>query len=218
MGVINSEGPAAVDLSLPKTIGPDELRRRLESGEWVVDLRHRVAFAAGHLGGSLGFELSGSFVTYLGWLHPWGTPLTLIGEDEDQIADARRELVRIGVDDIAGSADIELVRDAADERTYRVADFGALARAIDGDGVTVLDVRQADEFADSHIDGARNIPLHELVDRVGELPVGEVWVHCASGYRASIAASILDRHERDVVLVDDEFGKAEELSLTRGSR
>ncbi|MDT5097572.1 MAG: hypothetical protein QOC76_1309 [Mycobacterium sp.] len=218
MGVINSEGPAAVDLSLPKTIGPDELRRRLESGEWVVDVRHRVAFAAGHVGGSLGFELSGSFVTYLGWLHPWGTPLTLIGEDEDQIADARRELVRIGVDDITGSADIELVRDAADERTYRVADFGALAKAIGGDGVTVLDVRQADEFADSHIDGALNIPLHELVDRVGELPVGEVWVHCASGYRASIAASILDRHERDVVLVDDEFGKAEELNLTRDSR
>ena len=99
-----------------------------------------------------------------------------------------------------------------------MADFGVLAKAIDGDGVTVLDVRQADEFADSHIDGALNIPLHELVDRFGELPVGEVWVHCASGYSASIAASILDRHERDVVLVDDEFGNAEELSLTRNSR
>jgi hydroxyacylglutathione hydrolase len=110
MGVINSEGPAAVDLSLPKPVQAEELRRRLESGEWVVDLRHRVAFAAGHLKGSLGFELSGSFVTYLGWLHPWGTPLTLIGEDESQIADARRELARIGVDDIAGAADVEVVK------------------------------------------------------------------------------------------------------------
>ncbi len=218
MGVINSEGPAAVDLSLPKPIDADELRRRLESGEWVVDLRHRVAFAAGHLDGSLGFELSGSFVTYLGWLHPWGTALTLIGEDESQIVDARRELARIGVDDIAGSADIEVVGNAADMRTYRVADFVALAKAVGSGEMTVLDVRQADEFADSHVRGAVNIPLHELIDRVNGLPGGEVWVHCASGYRASIAASILDRHGRDVVLIDDEFGRAADLNLTGDAR
>jgi hydroxyacylglutathione hydrolase len=157
-------------------------------------------------------------VTYLGWLHPWGTPLTLIGEHESQIADARRELARIGVDDIAGAADVEVIGDAADARSYRVADFAALAEAIAGDEVTVLDVRQSDEFADSHIDGAVNIPLHELVDRISGLPVGEIWVHCASGYRASIAASILDRYEHDVVLIDDEFGKADEWNLTRDSR
>jgi hydroxyacylglutathione hydrolase len=214
MGVINSQGPAAVDLSLPKLIEADELRRRLESGEWVVDLRHRVAFAAGHLKGSFGFELSGSFVTYLGWLHPWDTPLTLVGEDESHIADARRELARIGVDDIAGYADVEIVGNAADVRTYRVADFAALANAVGSGEMTVLDVRQPDEFADSHVHGAVNIPLHELIDRVNEVPVGEVWVHCASGYRASIAASILDRHGRDVVLIDDEFGEAAELNLT----
>jgi rhodanese-related sulfurtransferase len=84
--------------------------------------------------------------------------------------------------------------------------------------VTVLDVRQSGEFADSHVDHAVNIALHELAGRVGEVPAGEVWVHCASGYRASIAASILDRHERDVVLIDDEFRRAEELNLTRDSR
>jgi hydroxyacylglutathione hydrolase len=218
MGVINSEGPAAVDLSLPKPVEADDLRRRLESGEWVVDLRHRVAFAAGHLNGSFGFELSGSFVTYLGWLHPWGTPLTLIGEDEDQIADARRELARIGVDDIAGSADIQHVENAVAVRSYRVADFVALAKAFGSGEMTVLDVRQPDEFTESHVQGAVNIPLHELIDRVNVLPVGEVWVHCASGYRASIAASILDRHGRDVVLIDDEFDRAAELNLTGDAR
>jgi hydroxyacylglutathione hydrolase len=218
MGVINSEGPAAVDLSLPKPVEADDLRRRLESGEWVVDLRHRVAFAAGHLIGSFGFELSGSFVTYLGWLHPWGTPLTLIGEDEDQIADARRELARIGVDDIAGSADIQHVENAVAVRSYRVADFVALAKAFGSGEMTVLDVRQPDEFTESHVQGAVNIPLHELIDRVNVLPVGEVWVHCASGYRASIAASILDRHGRDVVLIDDEFDRAAELNLTGDAR
>ena len=89
MGVINRKGPAPVDLSIPEPVDAHELRRRIEAGEWVVDLRKRTAFAAGHLGGTLGFELSSSFVTYLGWLYQWGAPLTLIGDETDQIADAR---------------------------------------------------------------------------------------------------------------------------------
>ncbi|OBK77288.1 rhodanese-like domain-containing protein [Mycobacterium sp. 1274761.0] len=214
MGVINAEGPPSVDLSLPKPLDADELRRRLEAGEWVVDLRHRVAFAAGHLAGSLGFESSGSFVTYLGWLHPWGTPLTLIAEDEDQIAGARRELARIGIDDIAGAAPVHAAEDAGDQRAYRVADFAALADVIAEDGPTVLDVRQPDEFSESRVTGAVNIPLHELLDRIGELPDGPTWVHCASGYRASIAASILDSCGRDVVLIDDDFDAAKNLGIT----
>jgi hypothetical protein len=72
MGVINRDGPAPVDLSEPAAVDPAELRRRIEAGEWVVDLRNRTAFAAGHLSGSIGFELSDSFVTYLGWLYAWG--------------------------------------------------------------------------------------------------------------------------------------------------
>ena len=57
---------------------------------------------------------------------------------------------------------------------------------------TVLDVRRDDEFQESHVPKAINIPVHELAERLDELPAGEIWVHCASGYRASVAASILD--------------------------
>jgi hypothetical protein len=64
MGVINREGPSAVDLSAPVPVDPAEVRRRIEAGEWVVDLRDRTAFAAGRIGGSYGFELSDSFLTY----------------------------------------------------------------------------------------------------------------------------------------------------------
>ncbi len=49
---INSHGPAPVDLSLPSPVDPAELRRRIEDGQWVVDLRERTVFAAGHLSGS----------------------------------------------------------------------------------------------------------------------------------------------------------------------
>ncbi|WP_006243359.1 MBL fold metallo-hydrolase [Mycolicibacterium tusciae] len=215
MGVINTQGPAPVDLSMPEPVDPPELRRRIEAGEWVVDLRNRTAFAAGHLGGTLGFELSDHFVAYLGWLYTWGAPLTLIGEDKDQIAEARRELVRIGVDNLTGAAvgNIDNLVDGTPLRSYRVANFTALAEVIGEDNLSVLDVRQNGEYDESHIPGALNIPLHQLADRIGEVPTGEVWVHCASGYRSSIAASIIDEPERTVVLIDDTFNRAEKLEL-----
>lgn len=216
MGIINSEGPAPVDLTPPEPIDPDELRRRLEAGEWVVDLRNRRAFAAGHLQGAFGFELSGSFVSYFGWLYEWGAPVTLIGESPDQIADAKRELVRIGVDRLTGAAtgDIDDLSDGMPLGSYPVADFAELADQRRADAVAVLDVRQSHEYESEHIPGARNIPLHELPERLGEVPTTTVWVHCASGYRSSIAASILHRAGHAVVLIDDHFDRAKELGLT----
>ncbi|MCB0949310.1 MAG: MBL fold metallo-hydrolase [Mycobacterium sp.] len=216
MGVINEQGPEPVDLSLPEPVDPTELRRRIDAGEWVVDLRNRTAFAAGHLGGTRGFEVSeDSFVTYLGWLYSWGAPLTLIGDDMDQIAHARRELVRIGVDNLAGAAvgEIQTLSAGHPLRSYRVADFADLAEILGTGSAVVLDVRQRGEYADGHLPDALNIPLHELSDRVGEVPSGEVWVHCASGYRSSIAASMIDQADRTVVLVDDTFDQAEKLGL-----
>jgi hydroxyacylglutathione hydrolase len=214
MGVINKSGPAPVDLSTPTPVDPAELHRRIEAGEWIVDLRHRTAFAAGHLSGVVGFELSGSFVTYIGWLYAWGAPLTLIGDTDAQISDARRELVRIGIDNVTGAATdpIEELAAGAELRSYRVADFAELADVIDADDTVVLDVRQTDEYRDGHVRGALNVPVHELTDRTSELPAGVVWVHCATGYRASVAASLLDLAGRSVVLIDDEFENAEALT------
>ena len=68
-----------------------------------------------------------------------------------------------------------------------------------------MDVRRDLEWAASHIDGAIHLPLHELPRRLAEVPEGEVWVYCQTGYRASMAASILDAAGRTVVLVDDTY-------------
>lgn len=215
MGPINRQGPPPVDLSLPQLVDPAELRRRIEAGEWVVDLRERTAFAAGHLTDSLNFELGDNFVTYLGWLYRWGAPLTLIGESEEQVAEARRQLVRIGVDELAGAAvgDIETLADGAQLRSYEVSDFAGLAEAVRLGPVQVLDARRDDERAQGGVRDSQHIPLHELNDRIGEVPEGEVWVYCGSGYRASIAASVLDRPGRQVVLINDSYGAAAEAGL-----
>ena len=79
--------------------------------------------------------------------------------------------------------------------------------------VVVLDVRREEEHEEARIDGAVNIPLHELTRRLGEVPAGEVWVHCAGGYRASVAASVLDAAGRTLVAIDDSFDNAEKVGL-----
>jgi glyoxylase-like metal-dependent hydrolase (beta-lactamase superfamily II)/rhodanese-related sulfurtransferase len=214
MAPANAAGPSEPDLSPPALADAAELRRRIEDGEWVVDLRHRTAFAAGHAPGTLNFGLDGAFATYVGWLVAWGTPITLLGQTPDDVAAAQRELVRIGIDRPAAHAT------GGPERwsdrplsSFATATFADLAQVRHHREVVVLDVRRADEHEAARIDGAVNIPLHELAARVGDIPAGEVWVHCAAGYRASIAASILDAAGRAPVAVDDSFDNAGTVGL-----
>ncbi|MGY2084339.1 MBL fold metallo-hydrolase [Blastococcus sp. SYSU DS0539] len=208
MGPTNAAGPPPVDLSPPREVDPTELTDRLAAGEWVVDLRTRTAFAAGHLPGALNFELSTNFLTYVGWLVPWGAPLTLIGETSEQVAEARRVLVRIGIDRLAGAAigtPEELAADRALE-SYPVSDFAGLAAAMATDtNLVVLDARRDDERRSGGVRGSQHIPIHQLSERIDEVPDDEVWVYCGSGYRASIAASLLARAGRRPVLVDGGY-------------
>src|ERR1700735_4038567 len=210
MSPANAAGPQAADLSPPRQADGAELRRRIDQGEWVVDLRSRVAFAAGHLRGALHFGLGDTLATYLGWLIPWGTPLTLIGQTPQDVADAQLQLARIGIDKVAAAAAGPPRQWAGGERprAFAVGGFAEGARSRGRRPVVLLDVRRHGEWRSSRIGGAVHIPLHELAGRIGEIPDGEIWVHCQSGYRASVAASLLDAAGRDVVLIDDDLGEA----------
>ena len=217
MAPANLAGPAGPDLSPPRPADAAELRRRIEAGEWVADLRDRIAFAAGHVPGTFSIPLDQRFATYLGWLIPWGTPLTLLGDSPEQIAWAQRELARIGIDRLAAAA-TGRPETWAGERgvaSMRLAKFGDLAAAMDaGNGPpVVLDVRRRLEWVESHIAGAVHIPLHELPGKIAELPPGDVWVHCESGYRSTVAASMLAARGRRVVGIDDDFASAAAAGL-----
>lgn len=210
MGPTNLNAPMSEpDLSAPAKADKEAIRAALEAGEWVVDLRNREIFAKGHVPRSFNFGIDGQFATYLGWLIPWGTPLTFLGESAEQVAEAQRELVRIGIENPKGAA-TGAPSDWTDEplASFERATFADLAQVLHHRQVAILDVRRDSEYATSHIDGAQSIPLHEIVDRVDEAPAEEVWVHCAGGYRASIAASILAAAGRKVVAVDDSFDNA----------
>ena len=210
MGPANAAGPTAAVLVPPAVSDVAQIRRRIAAGEWVVDLRGRRAFAAGHLPGSLSFEYGDNLVANLGWLLPAGTPVTLIGDSPGQVADAQRDLTRIGIDRIASMAGPphEWRGEVPRLASYPVADFEALAAVFRAQPIAVLDVRRRLEWSGGHIEGALHVPLHQLPGRLPDLPPGPLWVHCQAGYRASVAASILHAAGRAVTAVDDDFSRA----------
>ncbi|WP_217168171.1 rhodanese-like domain-containing protein [Streptomyces sp. AC512_CC834] len=217
MAPVNTEGPAPLDLTEPRRADADEIARRLAAGEWVVDLRSRVAFAAGHVAGSVNFEVAGQLATYLAWLIPWGRPVTLLAHSADDVARAQRELARVGIDRPVAAAvgsPADWIVDGARPASFRRATFAGLAAARrDGEEVVVVDVRRAAERAHGWVRGSVHLPVHEIHRRLDEVPPGTVWVHCAGGMRAAVAASVLDAAGREVVAVDDGFAAAAEAGL-----
>ncbi|EIE97349.1 MBL fold metallo-hydrolase [Saccharomonospora glauca] len=222
MGVINSAGPPPLDLRAPQRADAEQLRERLDNGEWVVDLRSRKAYVRSHLAGTVSLGLDGAMVTWLGWLIEWGSPITLLGETSDQVATAQRELARIGIDRPAGAATgtpEQFAVTPGQLRSIPVGTFADLAEALRRGSHAlphpdvVLDVRTNREYATSHVRGAVHLPLYDLLDRLAELPSGAVWVYCGSGYRATAAASLLERAGRTVVVVDDKFDNAEPAGI-----
>ena len=210
MSPANVRGPGPAELAVPESLDAAELTRRLDDGEWVVDLRRRVAFANSHLKGSVSFEYGSgsSFTTYLGWVLPWGEPLTLVGSRED-IESAIRDLSRIGIespDAAVGTEPHALAPQAALASYPRVGWDGVLAGRAPGTPSWTCA-------------GPTNSPLPAWWARStcrctscccasGDVPAGKLWVHCGSGYRAGIAASLLQRAGRDVVHIDARFADA----------
>ena len=210
MSPANSTGPGPANVQVPESLEADELTRRLADGEWVVDLRNRVAFSSDHFKGAVSFEYGdgSNFTTYLGWVLPWNEPLTLVGSRSD-VEDAIRDLSRIGIDspDAAiGTEPHALAPDAA-VASYPREGWEEMLRDRTADE-PLLDTRRIDEFASSRLAGSVNVPLHELLSRMDEIPAGKIWVHCGSGYRAGVAASLLQRAGRDVVHIDAAFDDA----------
>ena len=215
MAPINMAGPTAPDLELPDSLSEDELASRLQKGEWVVDLRNRVAFARNHLSGSVSFEYGDGtqFTAFLGWVLPWDQQLTLVGERQD-VENAIRDLSRIGVDnpDAAIGAGPQELAPKAPTSSYRSVGWQEVLEKPKNE--PILDVRRTDEFEQSHIQEAANIPLHELLRRLDEVPAGRLWVHCGSGYRSAVAASLLQRAGREVVHIDASFRDVKKAGFT----
>lgn len=211
MGPLNRVGAGPMPPPV-KLLDPAELGGQLAAGRLLVDLRHRRAYAARHLVGTLDFELAQPFTTYVGWVLPPEDDLYLIGADEAELDQALRFLARIGREVAGGFAGETSALAAAGSvalGSFPAASFADLAAAqAAGERPVVLDVRRDDEWDAGHLEGAVHCFVADLPDRLDELPEDRLWVHCASGYRAGVAASLLARRARQVVLVDDEWANA----------
>ncbi len=211
MGKMNQDGPSEMTIRPIESLDADQLKSMLAHDEWVIDIRDRKAYAASHPQGAAGFEMADSFSTYLGWLIPWGDALTLVGDSKEDLEAAQVQLGRIGMDQFVAHAtdDMTSYFAAGEKQSYSVKNFEDLQKAMEDESQYVLDVRTPEDWKVSHVKDSVNIPLYDLLDRVDELPKDQkIWVHCASGYRASIAVSLLDRSGLPVILISDDFSGA----------
>ena len=212
MAPLNRAGAAEPRPGLPPTISPDDLAGLVRTGAVVVDVRGRRVFARHHRRGALNIELGPDLPTYFGWLVPFVAPFVLVSDTADETIEACHLLSRIGRDSPLGWALASSLPTSSDEppEHYETRNFADLARrAHEGPQASVLDVRFPYEWRRGHVPGARNVPLPEVAGTYQTLSGDEeIWVHCQSGFRAAIAASVLSGAGLFPVLVDDSFENA----------
>jgi hydroxyacylglutathione hydrolase len=196
---LNKEGPRVLHgFQRPELLDLHALERKLHEGALVVDTRRTSDYAMAHVPGTINIPLNASFTTWAGWLVPYTADFYLIVDDRtpQAIDDAVRDLAMIGLDRIGGYFDAAVVDQwsAAGRRPSTVPQIAArdLSESLAHGGVTLVDVRNSNEWAEGHIAGARHIPLGYLADRIDEIPKTKpIVLQCAGGTRSAIAASIL---------------------------
>lgn len=204
---VNKEGPALVaDKPLPPRLPDESIDQHLADGMPIVDMRPPLAFAGGHIPGTLNIPYSNSYLTWAGWLLPYDRPFALILDERD-VESTVKDLQRIGLDDVAGYWTPEVIdawASAEPERALQTIELVSLEdveRSLEAGLVTVLDVRGSTEYQEGHIPGALSIPMGYIPRRLDEIPADKpVVVHCQTGVRSSIAASVLQRLGRENVL------------------
>lgn len=210
MDPLNRSGAGAAPARSARPVTGEQVADAVLGGSWVIDVRSREAFAAGHLPGSINVEYSSQFATYVGWLVPWSDDIVLLTDSPDVLEPALTDLAAIGIEGVGA-----YVVQAGSDLTagYRRADWAAFREAAAARPVVLVDVRQDDEWCAGHVPGAVHLPVQDIEIANRTLPAGELWVHCRSGYRAGIAASLLQRLGRDVVHIDDAWEHLADLSI-----
>jgi hydroxyacylglutathione hydrolase len=177
----------------PLTIA--EAREAQASGAQVLDTRSQDDFAKGHLAGSTNVPLDGKYASWAGCVLALDRPVILVTAPGTERESALR-LGRIGVDEVLGYLDGGVA--AADgegvQSTERIRPDELERRLFTAEAPNVLDVRTSEEWAGGHIEGAWHVPLAQLEQRSAEVPRdAPLVVVCRSGYRSSIAGSMLRR-------------------------
>jgi len=199
--ILNTRERATLDKNLKEVLQPvelDEVLRMGDSGAQFLDVRDPAEFAKGHLAGSLNIPLGGQYATWAGTVLDRSKLIVIIAEPGRE-QEAALRLGRIGFDHVRGylRGGMEALAEREDLvwPTPRISVLIAAEELASGELSLVLDVRNPGEWADKHIQGSLNLPLNRLQERIQEVPRDRrIAIHCAGGYRSSIAASILQQY------------------------
>ena len=187
----------ADDVSVPQ-LSLDEVLELQRNGAVVVDARDDMAFAAGHLRGSVNVGLGGRFAEYTGEVMKPGTPIVLVTPPGHE-AEAHVRLARIGFDKVVGSLaepfDAFVANPEHVEQLSRLSADALEDRIGSVPDLVLVDVRNPGEVELGTIAGARTISLPALLTNLDQLdPAAPTVVFCAGGYRSAIASSLLRSH------------------------
>lgn len=211
MAPINREGAAVHgEPPRPRLLEPDELVTLAADGVTVVDVRSRHDYTRGHIPAAVDIEESGSMLAYASWMLPFNSPMALVTYEAEQADRVTTDFFRIGFEDIRGYLPHESWVQAGRElATLEAVDLDEARRIAREGTMPVLDVRFAHEHAETPLPGALQLPVDELPQWTDQAPSGDALVICASGQRAVMAASFLERTGRRVLALSE--GGAEEL-------
>ena len=184
--------------SSASALSPDEVEALCKSGCFVLDLRRASSFGEAHIPGSYHVDfINSAALNWIGVAVPPGERLVLILPPDKTFADLATELHRIGFDQLEGWLDGGIEAWSASGRETaslpRITATELRERLALPNPPTLIDVRRPDEFNAARIDGAINLPFDHFVE-LETCPVPtdmDVVVVCQSGFRASIAGSIL---------------------------
>jgi rhodanese-related sulfurtransferase/glyoxylase-like metal-dependent hydrolase (beta-lactamase superfamily II) len=199
--ILNTRERATLDKNLEHNLHPIDLSEVLrlgDAGAQVLDVRDAGEYAKGHLAGSINIGLGGQYATWAGTVLDRAKPIVIVAEPARE-QEAALRLGRIGFDHVKGylQGGMEALSGRPDLvwPTERVSAPMVAEELAGTNPPLLLDIRNPREWASKHIEGGVNIPLNHLQDRIGEIPRDRrIAVHCAGGYRSSIAASILHQY------------------------
>ena len=198
--VLNTKERPTLDQTLVEELRPLALSEALalvDEGAQLLDTRDAADFAGAHVTGSVNIGLSGAYATWAGTILDTERPLVIVA-DPGREAEAAMRLGRIGLDNVAGYIDggmqaVDARPDLVD-RTERITAATLAEQLRDPDPPLVVDVRTEPEWREARVARSINIPLGQLPQRLDEVPRDRaIVVHCGSGYRSSIAVSMLRR-------------------------
>jgi len=193
---LNRSGPAPLgDLAIPEALSPREVLKLQEEGALVLDTRPAAQFGGGHVPGAIHVALSGQFASWAARIIGLEPRIVLVAEDRDAVLEARTRLARVGMENVAGYLEDGVTAWSREKLPFaEVPQVSVQDVYRELDHLQVVDVRQPGEWESGHIAGALHKPVGKLTSMLDDLDRARpVAVHCKSGYRSSIATSLLKR-------------------------